>query len=294
LAARYLIERAASLEQTLEQVAAIVESGGKVLWVRNQVDWANKTYELCRTRFDGVPVEVYHSRFRYVDRSRRHRRVIDAFQQPSRPAILVASQVAEMSLDLSADLLVTDLAPIAALIQRLGRLNRVAIPTAPKLALVCPLPGAGPKYELPYEKQDLLDAERWVDELVSLDGGASQRELSERFATCARGRTVDLRVASERATFFAGRWETRPGTTRAEGHTAAVILEQDLRNCCEKGSDGRPTRNWIRAHEVSIPIRDVMRRWERINAVLIAPASEVDYDYDKDSQEGTGAKWRDS
>ena len=50
----------------------------------------------------------------------------------------VCSQVAEMSLDLSADLLVTDLAPAPALIQRLGRLNRRAEdgdPTAMRLCM---------------------------------------------------------------------------------------------------------------------------------------------------------------
>ena len=46
----------------------------------------------------------------------RHRRVIDDFKADGIAAILVATQVAEMSLDLSADLLITDIAPIPALI----------------------------------------------------------------------------------------------------------------------------------------------------------------------------------
>ena len=74
-------------------------------------------------RFADVAPLVYHSRFRYCDRVRQHGAVIDAFRGNA-PALAICSQVAEMSLDLSASLLVTDLAPVPALIQRLGRLNR--------------------------------------------------------------------------------------------------------------------------------------------------------------------------
>jgi CRISPR-associated endonuclease/helicase Cas3 len=99
---------------------------GKVLWVRNQVSWANRTYAQCFQELQNprLFIGIYHSRFRYKDRVRIQRTVIDEFKRKNSPAILITTQVAEMSLNLSADLLVTDLAPIPPLIQRFGRLNR--------------------------------------------------------------------------------------------------------------------------------------------------------------------------
>ena len=40
------------------------------------------------------------------------------------PAIAVTTQVCEMSLDLDADMLVTEVAPVTAMVQRFGRSNR--------------------------------------------------------------------------------------------------------------------------------------------------------------------------
>jgi CRISPR-associated endonuclease/helicase Cas3 len=141
----------------------------EVLWVRNRVDWANHTFTECRKRYPSLYVDLYHSRFRYKDRSVRHRRVIDHFKTTDAGAILIATQVAEMSLDLSADLLITDLAPIPSLIQRLGRLNRRSVPEhpqPPQPALVRTLPHGEVHVELPYEKTELDKARQWLHALV--------------------------------------------------------------------------------------------------------------------------------
>ncbi len=98
-----------------------VAAGGKVLWVSNTVDRAMAAADSVR---DLRPA-IYHSRFKYCDRVRQHRAVIDSFAAVA-SAVACSTQVAEMSLDLSATLVVTELAPVAALIQRLGRLNRRA------------------------------------------------------------------------------------------------------------------------------------------------------------------------
>ena len=109
----------------IEVVREELGRGGKVLWVCNTVARAMDTV-------DGLAEwepTVYHSRFRYEDRVTRHAEAISAFEAGrSQPALAVCTQVAEMSLDLSATLLVTDLAPVPAMIQRLGRLNRWALP----------------------------------------------------------------------------------------------------------------------------------------------------------------------
>jgi CRISPR-associated endonuclease/helicase Cas3 len=108
----------------LDEVKRVCDAGGKVLWVCNTVARVMDAADRAAAR--GLTPLIYHSRFKYEHRVQRHKAVIDAFHRNG-PALAICSQVAEMSLDLSADLLVTDLAPVPALIQRLGRLNRKTI-----------------------------------------------------------------------------------------------------------------------------------------------------------------------
>lgn len=271
---------------------------GKVLWVCNRVDWANRLYHLAREQFPDVQVYVYHSRLRYKDRSIRHRYVIDGFKQKGQPAILIATQVAEMSLDLSADLLITDLAPVPALIQRMGRLNRRATPDnpgQPKSALICPISDKDAK---PYESSELKLAEQWIKELQALQQPLHQKHLSDYFESVSDPSEFNLQRAEERACFFSGLWRTRPGMTRGEGHTISVILKRDLDKCGEKDKEfGQPKRDWLRRHEVSIPVKDAALKWERVAGIRIAPDDQVEYDQYEGAEaspndyQGTGARW---
>jgi len=275
---------------------------GKVLWVRNQVDWAVQTYRRC---FGELPdpkpfVGLYHSRFRYKDRVRVHREVIDSFRQKNTRAILVATQVAEMSLNLSADLLVTDLAPISALIQRLGRLNRESTPRERPSgqSIICSPPlseATGQPDFLPYEQQELDLARSWIADLIKLGGRLNQRQLVEVFSRYVSGKSVDLSTARRNAVFVSGVWKTYPATTRGESRTISVVLEHD-RSAYPEGrlGDRHYRRSWLREHEVSIPIRPEIRSWETFGHVPIAPADRVIYgkiDSD-DQQERVGAAWR--
>ena len=147
-----------SVDGVTERVRQELEANGKVLWVSNTVDRTMNSYRSCR-EFSHSDT-VYHSRFRYIDRVLRHKAVIDAFVGPG-SAIAWTSQVAEMSLDLSASLLVTDLALIPALIQRLGRLNRRAKsdsdPIRPFIVLE-PTNKRGEFSPHPYKQQQLDEA----------------------------------------------------------------------------------------------------------------------------------------
>ncbi len=292
---RYLICDSTTEEYMWQAVDECVNNGGKVLWVRNRVEWACETYEACRKRYSNVAVNVYHSRFRYKDRSIRHRRVIDDFKRKDSAAILVATQVAEMSLDLSADLLITDIAPIPSLIQRMGRLNRRSTPDDkldPKPAIVLPLPQDVRNAALPYGDNEIEAATRWLRSLIEIGGPLSQRHLSEAFAKFSDEKEYDIAKAEERAVFFSGLWRTRPGQTRGEGHTISVILESDLDDCDERDSRGEPKRGWLRNHEVAIQFKEAAMQWDRVGALRVAPEDSVCYDYDEKTKEGTGAKWR--
>lgn len=70
--------------------------------------------------------DVLHSRFPAAMRAKRTNDIINRYGKRSEigPALLVATQIVEQSLDLDFDILVSDLAPAAALLQRIGRLWR--------------------------------------------------------------------------------------------------------------------------------------------------------------------------
>ena len=107
-----------------------LSDGGCALVVRNTVARVQETAAALREALSpDIPVSVAHSRFMAVDRAAKDRWLRETFGPPGsgdRPArhIVVASQVAEQSLDIDFDLLVTDLAPVDLVLQRLGRVHR--------------------------------------------------------------------------------------------------------------------------------------------------------------------------
>ncbi|WP_437714612.1 CRISPR-associated helicase Cas3' [Sorangium sp. So ce448] len=297
---RYRLVESEGVEACWPEIDGCLRRGGKVLWVRNRVEWANAAYRSARERFQGMSVDVYHSRLRYRDRSRRHRRVIDRFKRAGVPALLVATQVAEMSLDLSADLLVTDEASVPAMIQRLGRLNRRATPESPgspKRALIVPI--AAKRDIAPYGEEEIEASRVWRSGLVKLGRALHQRDLSEQFALIASGRSLDYSAAEEAAVFLGvpertGLWRTRPGSTRGAGYTVTVLLERDMDAHRREHGARVPAAEWLREHEVSVPIARGVGSWPRVAGLPVAPEDAVTYDYDDSTGEGTGARWRES
>lgn len=258
--------REATFDDATTLATQTLRAGGKVLWVANTVARARAAARSFRAQ--GLAPYLYHSRFRYEDRAAIHRAAIDAFTEPG-ATLLVATQVAEMSLDLSADLLLSELAPISALIQRLGRLNRREAADGAKPALLIDM-----RDPEPYTNAELVSAREWLQLLG--DGTLSQRDLASAFEAVVPG--GDIAVASD------CRWlddlvEARADSVREDGYTVSVIMHRDA---------GRATHHakGIRRliQEASIPmivnrhlISD-MGTWRRLNGVLVAPEGRIHYD----------------
>lgn len=113
----------------VHQAVQAAIAGGNVLVIASTVAMAQQLY---RQVFDAAPgcwTLLVHARFCAQDRARLEGELLSRLGAGGdRPAggIVVATQVAEQSLDIDADLLFTDLAPVDLLIQRLGRLHRHA------------------------------------------------------------------------------------------------------------------------------------------------------------------------
>ena len=89
----------------------------KILVVVNTV---KRCQDLARTlRAFGLDLVCYHSKFVFD-----HRRVKERRINVDPPRLLIATQVVEVSLDIDYDVLLTECAPIDALVQRAGRVNR--------------------------------------------------------------------------------------------------------------------------------------------------------------------------
>lgn len=112
-------------EALLSRLMAAARAGACVGVVLNRVDDAQHLARCLRAIGD-VPVDVFHSRYRYCDRMEKEHVVLADYgrKRATGGRILVATQVIEQSLDLDFDWLVTQICPVDLLFQRLGRLHR--------------------------------------------------------------------------------------------------------------------------------------------------------------------------
>jgi CRISPR-associated endonuclease/helicase Cas3 len=240
-------------------------AGGKVLWVSNTVDRSIKAAGHVLGSL------VYHSRFRYVDRVQRHDAVIKAFDAGG-PCFVSATQVAEMSLDLSADLLITDLAPVPALIQRLGRLNRRATPEAPGIPR--PFVVVQVAKAVPYSMGDLTEARAWLATLGT--GPLSQNDLVHNWTTA-----IDQMPARTPSAWLDGGFSTVPAGLRDPSPGLAVLREEDVRE-----AKARPSRASALAIPMNPPRGDGWRAWPQVAYLPVAPDAALSYDQDR------GGSWK--
>ena len=124
-----LVEGELTSAEALKRIESDARLGKSVLVVCNLVQRAQKVYEelTARLKETEICVELLHGRFNMRDRSAKEAVIRDASGSTStrrRPVLLVATQVVEVSLDIDLDTIYTEPAPLEALIQRFGRINR--------------------------------------------------------------------------------------------------------------------------------------------------------------------------
>jgi CRISPR-associated endonuclease/helicase Cas3 len=273
---RYQLETRAFADDCWKDVADALQAGKKVLWVCNTVADAIQTAHDA-AKWTPVKPIVYHSRFRYRDRAgdkyRRGRQgeVMDEFayhtdgplrgrRRKAGPSLVVTTQVCEMSLDISADLLVTAECPLPALVQRLGRLNRYATGHEEWPALIYPFEG------LPYN-EDPKKAPLYGDFSISM---RATRETVQTLATlpCSQralaarlDRMHDNEEPDCSSMLFDGGWVTEPMPVRGGGDEGVtVIWGADLAEIAAKLGENR--RKWPVAKLApwTIPMNTVPRR----------------------------------
>lgn len=113
---------------SLDRIASEAAAGRLVLVCCNTVNRAQQAYKELGERLpEGIERVLLHGRYNGRDRIEREKIVREAIGSTSdkrRPVVLVATQVVEVSLDIDLDTIYTDPAPLEALVQRFGRVNR--------------------------------------------------------------------------------------------------------------------------------------------------------------------------
>lgn len=106
-------------EALAQEVIRLHQPGSFTLVILNTVKRARQVYQHLLKKHSGE-LHLLHSRFRPQDRAK----VLSAVLAEGVERIVVSTQVVEAGVDLSADVLITELAPISSMIQRFGRCNR--------------------------------------------------------------------------------------------------------------------------------------------------------------------------
>ncbi|NJP67122.1 CRISPR-associated helicase Cas3' [Streptomyces spiramenti] len=235
-----------------DTLADALVDGGCALVVRNTVDRVLEAADALRARFGDENVTVAHSRFVASDRAARDTGLRERFGRDgaTRPGlhIVVASQVVEQSLDVDFDLLVTDIAPVDLVLQRIGRLHRHPRSRPPRLrAARCLITGvdwdalppqAAPGSRAVYGDHALLRSLAVL--LPHLDG--EPLALPDAISPLVQAAYGDDAVGP-------GAWQEALATAR-ERHRRELARSEERAGAYLLGpvkSDGRPLLGWLAA-----------------------------------------------
>lgn len=122
---RHVIYKIADHDKMYPIIDTAVSNKQKILIVCNQVKRAQDVFRNIMEMYPQVKKMLIHSRYSRRDRERLEQQLKRDYNTlENEPCIVVSTQVVEVSLDISFDLLITECAPIDALTQRFGRVNR--------------------------------------------------------------------------------------------------------------------------------------------------------------------------
>lgn len=153
-------------------------AGTLTLIVVNRVATAVEVHEaLAKLGREGGPeLRLVHSRFRGAERARWAETFLHRDAKiPDAGRIIVATQVIEAGVDISARTLVTEIAPWSSLVQRFGRVARYERESG-QIVVAGPVP-EDDKGSLPYTRGQLAAADEGIARLLAREADGSPRSL---------------------------------------------------------------------------------------------------------------------
>lgn len=275
---RYKFQKLTDKKEAFEIAERARTEKLKILWICNTVSRTQKVFDTLKAA--NLPVQTYHSRFKYEDRKERHRQVIDGFdwKKSEESLIAVTTQVAEMSLDLDANILISEVAPVPSMIQRLGRLNRrINLDNlgTPRTAYFIML---DEKETMPYRKTELEIGVAWLDELINLKCPLSQADLAEFFQKLPSIDEEKLDKRALRTNWLDSGWFAIPEEVRDPNVSVSVILPEDFKACLSSSKE-------IINKSIPMNYSKRMEGWRELKGNLIAPPDTIGYCKER------GAEW---
>ncbi|AFZ48716.1 CRISPR-associated helicase, Cas3 family [Cyanobacterium stanieri PCC 7202] len=225
---RYQISQS-NFDEAKQKTIIAYQEEKRILWVVNTVD---RCREISTQLGEILETDIltYHSRFRLKDRKKRHEETVNAFKQTEKAVIAVTTQVCEMSLDLDAQVLITELAPISALVQRFGRSNRHGKFAHSEILIY------EPSQPLPYTKEELEISRQFLHDIVS-PLPVSQRLLADKLQEYS----LRERFSDGSSHFITGGyWATTQPFRESDDYSFSGILDKDINEYLQLMEDKNP------------------------------------------------------
>lgn len=171
-------EEATYLDALTKQIATAAEnarkadgSPGLVLVICNRVRRAQALYSALRSKTQNLL--LIHSRFRAGDRAGLNKKLLD---NQYLSGIVVATQAIEAGVDLSAQVLFTELSPWSSFVQRVGRCNRKGTDNGSAIVYWMDFNELSEESARPYEVEELEKTREFLGRLTDV-GPASLRSF---------------------------------------------------------------------------------------------------------------------
>ncbi len=249
---RHIIYKINSFESSFDEIEKAINEDRKMLLVCNRVAVSQNWYETISNRFPATKIMLMHSRFKRSDRSELEKKLIEEFSKTEKSCIVISTQVVEVSLDISFDVMITQTAPLDSLIQRFGRINRIRNEnTIGKYKPIFVIkPPEKEKEALPYNLEILQRSFEILPDGELLEEKDMQRKIDLVFP-----KIVDEMALDKDAIFKKGNWEI----FLLRHKSKSVLLQQlDIDNVSciiESDEENYLSANFEKRKSFEIPVR---------------------------------------
>lgn len=250
---RHQIYKIENFEISKEIIDTAINNNLKILIVCNQVKRAQETYKELSELYPHIKKMLIHSRYKRCDRARLETELKEDYNTlQNKACIVVSTQVVEVSLDISFDIMITECAPIDALTQRFGRINRKrnkdTIGHFKPIYVIAP--PEDPKEALPYS----LEVLRHTYSVLPDHGNVMEETSIQKMIDAVYPDITFQNIDYSGVAFFEGNWRLKALCHQSK---SALLETLDINSAVcikEKDKETYLTSNALKRAEMEIPV----------------------------------------